>query len=112
VGTAEGGIDPNLSVWADREWVPGMLQSLSEGQRQVMAFVVDGFTLVEISALVSRSPDAIRQTLYAARLSLKSALRRGQVNEQTPKPGKAPGWKETRWHTSTLRRTGGARAHR
>jgi DNA-directed RNA polymerase specialized sigma24 family protein len=73
-----------------------MLQSLPEGQRQVMAFMVDSFTPVEISALVGRSPDAIRQPLYAARQRLKTMLRREQIDEHMSPQGRGSAGNETR----------------
>jgi RNA polymerase sigma factor (sigma-70 family) len=95
-GTAEGREDPNLAVWENREWVMQMLRTLPPGQRDVMAFIVDGFAPTEIAALLGRSPAAIRQSLHDARLRLKEALRRDQADEQTPGPSTGPARKEGR----------------
>jgi RNA polymerase sigma-70 factor (ECF subfamily) len=95
-GTVEGREDPNLTVWEDREWVTQMLRSLARGQREVVAFIVDGFTPTEISALLGRSPAAIRQSLHDARLRLKETLRRDQADEQASLPSIGPGRKEAR----------------
>jgi DNA-directed RNA polymerase specialized sigma24 family protein len=81
-GTADGREDPDLTVWEDREWVMQMLLSLPAGQRNVMAFIVDGFAPIEIAALLGRSPAAIRQSLHDARRRLIEALQREQAAEQ------------------------------
>ncbi len=94
-GTAEAREDPGLTVWEDREWVMQMLRSLPAGQRNAMAFIVDGFTPTEIAALLGRSPEAIRQSLHDARLRLKEALQRERA-EQTPQSGTSPDRKEGR----------------
>lgn len=95
-GTAEGRSDANLTVWEDREWVLQMLRSLPPGQRAVMAFIVDGFTPTEISVLLGRSPEAIRQSLHDARLRLKAALQRDASDQQEPRPSTNPARKEAR----------------
>ncbi|MDG4834190.1 sigma-70 family RNA polymerase sigma factor [Solwaraspora sp. WMMD1047] len=95
-GTAEGCADPNMTAWEDEQWVLRMLDSLPPGQRAVMAFVVDGFTPIQISALLGRSPDAIRQSLRGARQRLKAALRREMAEEQAPRPSTNPARKEAR----------------
>ncbi len=81
-GTVAGREDRSLTVWEDREWVMQMLRSLPPGQRDVMAFIVDGFTSTEIAALLGRSPDAVRQSLCGARQRLKEALQQEHANEQ------------------------------
>src|SRR5262249_49094749 len=81
-GTAEGRENPHLTVLENREWVMQILQSLSPGQREVMAFIIDGFAPTEIAALLGRSPDAVRQSLRGARRRLKEVLRRERANEQ------------------------------
>lgn len=95
-GTAECREDPGMTVWEDREWVMQMLDSLPPGQRDVMAFIVDGFTPTEIAALLGRSPAAIRQSLRDARLRLTEALRRERAAEQAPLPRLSPARKEGR----------------
>src|SRR5262249_6366434 len=50
-GTTEGRESPDLTVWENREWVMQILWSLSPGQREVMAFIVDGFAPTEVAAL-------------------------------------------------------------
>lgn len=61
-----------------------MLRSLPPGQRNVVAFIVDGFTPTEIAALLGRSPAAIRQSLHDARLRLVEGLKRERAAEQAP----------------------------
>lgn len=95
-GTAESREDPCMTVWEDREWVMQMLNSLPPGQRDVMAFIVDGFTCTEIAALLGRSPVAIRQRLHHARLRLTKALQRERAAEQAPLPHPSPARKEER----------------
>jgi RNA polymerase sigma factor (sigma-70 family) len=95
-GTADGREDSRLTVWEDRQWVTQMLASLPPGQRDVMAFIVDGFTPTEIAALLGRSPIAIRQSLHAARSRLKSALQREQADQQTTSSKTGSARKETR----------------
>lgn len=95
-GTAEGREDPGMTVWEDREWVMQMLRSLPPGQRNVMAFIVDGFTPTEIAALLGRSPAAIRQSLHAARQRLTEALQRERAAEQAPLPHLSSARKEGR----------------
>ncbi|MEU7615359.1 sigma-70 family RNA polymerase sigma factor [Micromonospora rifamycinica] len=95
-GTVESREDPGMTVWEDREWVMQMLNSLPPGQRDVMAFIVDGFTPTEIAALLGRSPAAIRQSLHHARLRLTKALQRDRAAEQAPLPHLSPARKEER----------------
>ncbi|OLE27776.1 MAG: hypothetical protein AUG44_09310 [Actinobacteria bacterium 13_1_20CM_3_71_11] len=95
-GTSEGREDPGLTVWENREWVLQMLRSLPAGQRDVMAFIVDGFTPTEIATLLGRSPAAIRQSLHDARLRLKETLRRERADEQAPGPSAGPARREAR----------------
>jgi RNA polymerase sigma factor (sigma-70 family) len=95
-GTAEGRKDPGLTVWEDRQWVIQLLDSLPAGQRNVMAFIVDGFTPTEIAALLGRSPAAIRQSLRDARLRLIEALQRERAAEQAPLLHFSPARKEGR----------------
>ncbi|MCO1593846.1 sigma-70 family RNA polymerase sigma factor [Micromonospora sp. RHAY321] len=93
-GTAESREDPGMTVWEDREWVMQMLNSLSPGQRSVMAHMVDGFTPTEIATALGRSPDAIRQSLKEARARLKEACQREWAAEQPPSPHHNPARKE------------------
>lgn len=81
-GTPEFGDDPNLTMWEDRQWVGQMLASLPRGQRDVMAFIVDGFAPTEIAALLGRSPGAVRLSLHEARHRLKEALRQERADDQ------------------------------
>ncbi|MBM0233184.1 sigma-70 family RNA polymerase sigma factor [Micromonospora sp. STR1_7] len=95
-GTAESREDPGMTVWEDREWVLQMLNSLSPGQRDVMAYIVDGFTPTEIATLLGRSPDAIRQSLKEARARLMEARQREWAAERAPLPHHNPARKEGR----------------
>ena len=65
--------DPAATTEHD-EWVTELLRSLPEGQRQVMALLVDGFTPGEISGMLGTSPAAVRNRLFEARRRLRAAL--------------------------------------
>ncbi|MFI7077158.1 RNA polymerase sigma factor [Micromonospora sp. NPDC049903] len=81
-GTPEQREDSGMTLWEDREWVMQLLRSLPPGQRDVMAFIVDGFTPTEIAAVLGRSPAAIRQSLRDARLRLTESLQREEAAER------------------------------
>jgi RNA polymerase sigma factor (sigma-70 family) len=66
----EGAEDADLTIWEDREWVAQVLGSLPPAQREVMAFITDGFTPREIATILGKTPDAVRQNLHAARARL------------------------------------------
>jgi RNA polymerase sigma factor (sigma-70 family) len=63
--------DPNLTAWEDQQFVMELLNSLPEGQRVVMACIVDDFKPSEIAELLGKSPAAIRQSLHARVVSLR-----------------------------------------
>ena len=63
--------DPNLTAWEDQQFVMELLNSLPEGQRAVMACIVDDFKPSEVAELLGKSPAAIRQSLHAARRRLQ-----------------------------------------
>lgn len=83
------GDDPDLTVWEDREWVAAMLDSLHPRQRDVMAFIVDGYKPIEIAALLGRSPDAVRQSLCAARRELQQRLQAQRLEDSQGHEGPA-----------------------
>ena len=66
--------EEQLTVWADTQWVRGLLNSLPPRQQEVMALIVDEFKPAEIAVLLGRDPAAVRQNLMAARRRLKTAL--------------------------------------
>jgi RNA polymerase sigma factor (sigma-70 family) len=70
----EGNEDAGLTIWEDRQWVAQVLSSLPPAQREVMAFITDGFTPTEIATLLGKTPDAVRQNLHAARARLTLEL--------------------------------------
>jgi RNA polymerase sigma-70 factor (ECF subfamily) len=78
VGLAEarqdGALDSGLAVWEDGQWVEQLLSSLPAAQREVMAFIVDGFGPSEVAALLGKTPEAVRQNLKAARSRLTFML--------------------------------------
>lgn len=70
----EGGLDPGLLAWEQREWVTLLLKSLSPAERQVLACVVDAFRPQEIAQLLGKTEAAVRQNLYTARKRLAGLL--------------------------------------
>jgi RNA polymerase sigma factor (sigma-70 family) len=82
-GTPVGMEDPGLIVWEDAQWVRQMLDELPPQQRTVMAFVVDGFTPTQISVMLGRSANAVRQSLLEARRRLQKVLDE-QATKQEP----------------------------
>jgi RNA polymerase sigma factor (sigma-70 family) len=70
----EGAEDAGLTVWEDRQWIVQILSSLPPAQREVMAFITDGFTPTEIATLLGKTPAAVRQNLHAARARLTLEL--------------------------------------
>jgi RNA polymerase sigma-70 factor (ECF subfamily) len=70
----EGTEDAGLTIWEDRQWVAQILSSLPPAQREVMAFITDGFTPAEIATMLGKTPDAVRQNLHAARTRLTLEL--------------------------------------
>lgn len=75
------------SIWADRQWVLSLLNSLPPGQREVLALAVDQFTPAEMASALGRSPAAVRQSLLAARRRLARRLprqRRAALDDAAP----------------------------
>jgi RNA polymerase sigma factor (sigma-70 family) len=70
----EGPQDAELTIWEDRQWVVQILSSLPPAQRDVMAFITDGFTPGEIATMLGKTPEAVRQNLHAARARLTLEL--------------------------------------
>ena len=68
----EHALDSRLTVWEQQEWVTVLLKSLPPAQRDVLACIVDEFTLQEIAELLGKTEAAVRQNLCAARKSLMS----------------------------------------
>lgn len=59
--------DDNLTLWENTEWVMALLTALPPRQREVMAFIVGGFSPTEIAQMLGRTPTAVRNNLRAAR---------------------------------------------
>lgn len=89
-GTATGREDSRLTFWEDREWVMQMLRSLPAGQREVMAFVVDGFKPTEIAALLGKSPEAVRDRLRDARRRLEQRYWQELADSDDPDAAGSP----------------------
>lgn len=68
----EHALDPGLTVWEQQEWVTVLLKALPPAQREVLACIVDEFTLREIAELLGKTEAAVRQNLCAARKRLMS----------------------------------------
>ena len=77
-----------LTVWENRQWVMGLLNSLPSRQQEVMALIVDEFKPVEIAALLGRDSDAVRQNLMVARRRLSAEIRvRTAISERRKQAG-------------------------
>lgn len=75
------------TIWADRQWVLSLLDSLPPAQREVLALAVDQFTPAEMALALGRSPTAVRQSLLAARRRLARRLpqqRRPALDDAVP----------------------------
>ncbi|WP_203716530.1 RNA polymerase sigma factor, partial [Asanoa siamensis] len=86
VDADEGVVDLALLVWEDREWLMQYLETLPEGQRQVMALLVDGYEPGEIAAVLGITPEAARNRAFHARLR----LRRRYNDERVETAAQAP----------------------
>ncbi|GID29119.1 RNA polymerase sigma factor [Paractinoplanes brasiliensis] len=84
--TAPSQQDASLNLWEDTQWVMQLLRSLPPEQGKVMAFVVDGFAPHEIAAMLGRSPDAVRQSLYEARIRLRKTIKKDQAADHDANP--------------------------
>ena len=79
--------DDNLTLWENTEWVMGLLTALPPRQREVMAFIVDGFSPTEIAQMLGRTPTAVRNNLRAAREHLELDLLRRRASEHLESGG-------------------------
>jgi DNA-directed RNA polymerase specialized sigma24 family protein len=59
---------------------------LSDGQRTVMALVIDGFEPTEIAERLGKTPEAVRQSLRAARTRLQHHLQEQQASQGAERP--------------------------
>jgi RNA polymerase sigma-70 factor (ECF subfamily) len=82
-------------VPCDAPWLPRMLATLTEPERQtVVRFYVHGYTLREIAASVGAPPATVGKRLYTARLKVRRALppsiRESALRARTRRPGSSP----------------------
>lgn len=70
-GVADVADDLCLTDLEDREWVAQILAELPPAQRQVMTLAYHGLTPSEISVLIGKNPDTVRQNLRLARAALR-----------------------------------------
>jgi DNA-directed RNA polymerase specialized sigma24 family protein len=91
----EGGVDTDLSVWEDKQWIEQVIGTLPPAQRDVMRCVMDGLTTAEICDRLGKTDACVRKNLQLARNRLKSHLRQDYEVKQktaptslTPKPRK------------------------
>lgn len=95
----EGTADAGLTIWEDGQWVGQILSSLPPAQREVMAFITDGFTPGEIATMLGKTPDAVRQNLHAARARLTKELHDLQQGPHpTPPPNSPEGGPDDQRH--------------
>ena len=78
----EHDLDPGLAAWEQQEWVTLLLKALPPAQREVVACMVDMFTLQEIAQMLGKTEAAVRQNLCAARKRLRSYL--AETDARTP----------------------------
>jgi RNA polymerase sigma factor (sigma-70 family) len=81
-GRQEGAEDPDLNMWAGREWVRELLDFLPKGQRDTLALILDGYTPPQIAELLGKKPATVRRSLCSARRRLKEDLRRKREEER------------------------------
>lgn len=99
----EGAQDAGLTIWEDRQWVRQVLSSLPPAQREVMAFITDGFTPAEIATMLGKTPQAVRQNLHAARTRLTLELH-GLPQAAAPPPNSPEGGPDDPRHTQPATR--------
>lgn len=90
------GDDPGLTVWENREWVLQMLRSLPPRLRDAMALWADGFEPKEIAVVLGRTPEAIRQRLFAARERLRQRHQQELRDSRGPERSASAPTKEVR----------------
>jgi RNA polymerase sigma factor (sigma-70 family) len=67
-------LDPGLAAWEQQEWVKLLLKALPRAQREVVACMIDTYTLQEIAQMLGKTEATVRQNLCAARKRLRSYL--------------------------------------
>ena len=83
--TPEGYGDTNLTVWEDTEWVNQLLSKLPPAQREVMAFIVEGWQPREVAILLGKTAATVRQNLKLARDRLKRELGQQEHEQEAAK---------------------------
>lgn len=78
-------VDP--MPWRESEQVREALRSLPEAQREVFAFVYDGYEPHEIARLVNKSPETVRTNLREARRRLRAAFASRDRSDLTTREG-------------------------
>jgi RNA polymerase sigma factor (sigma-70 family) len=103
--------DAALTVWEDRQWVAQILSSLPPAQREVMAFITDGFTPGEIATMLGKTPAAVRQNLHAARARLTLELQGPpqDTHRTAPPPNSPEGGPDDQRHAQPATRSPRAR---
>jgi RNA polymerase sigma-70 factor (ECF subfamily) len=64
------------SVWADKETVLQILNTLSPAQRNTLALIIDGYDAAEIGELLGCTAEAVRKNLERARKRLRGQVAR------------------------------------
>lgn len=75
--TTESAVEPDLSIFADEQWVLRLLRALPPGQRAIAACFYDGLTCEEIAAVVGKPPATVRSQIRHARKALREMIDTG-----------------------------------
>lgn len=68
------GLDPELIIWEQRQWVDSMLAQLTPTQEQVMRLTLDGLKPRDIAVLLGKTPGAVSTSLRAAKARLQQEV--------------------------------------
>jgi RNA polymerase sigma factor (sigma-70 family) len=64
----------DMNVWEGEQWVNELIGALPPAQREVVRLVYEGLTPTEIAELLGNRPEAVRQSLFMARKTLRRRL--------------------------------------
>lgn len=58
--------DQAMTIWENQQWVDQLLSSLPPAQREVLAYLVEGFKPAEVAILLGKTPACVRKNLQLA----------------------------------------------